>query len=131
MKSRARKKAAPAPAVSEIPSEAVNEAAPAPVPDEPAAPGPKRNVSSLESGLSLAAGVLFLVSALFPRSIKQLLLLGMGGWLTYRGMTGRCDLYGVLGIDTEKGRCSSKSTISTSLKYLAAGVRKPGRAGCP
>ena len=100
---RARKKAAPAPAASE----AVVETAPASVEaidDEPvASAGPERNVNSLESGLSLAAGVLFLVGALFPRSIKQLFLLSLGGWLTYRGMTGRCDLYTALGIDTEKG----------------------------
>ena len=97
-RSRARKKADPKPAAPETVAEAAVSAM-----DEPAASAPEHNINSLESGLSLAAGVLFLVGALFPRSIKQLLLLGIGGWLTYRGMTGRCDLYAALGIDTEKG----------------------------
>ncbi len=100
-RSRARRKTAPAPAASETVAE--NTPTPPPAADEPTESGPARNINSLESGLSLTAGVLFLVGALFPRSIKQLLLLAVGGWLTYRGMTGRCDLYGALGIDTEKG----------------------------
>ena len=101
-RSRARKKAAPAPAAPETLA-GVAEAAPALVPDEPTTSGPTRNINSLEGGLSVTAGLLFLVAALFPRSIKQLLLVSVGGWLTYRGMTGRCNLYAALGIDTEKG----------------------------
>ena len=97
-RSRARKKAAPAPAVTETAVAPANATG-----GEPVASEPERNVNSLESGLSVTAGVLFLVGALFPRSIKQLLLLTLGGWLTYRGMTGRCDLYAALGIDTERG----------------------------
>ena len=61
-----------------------------------------RNVSPTEGGFSVAAGVLILVAALFPRTLKQLLLLGIGGGLVYRGMTGKCGVYAALGIDTAK-----------------------------
>ena len=88
-RSRPRKKAAPpslaAPALS------------APV------PAGSKNVGSLESGFSLLLGVLFVVAALFPRSLKQLFLLGAGTSLVYRGMTSHCAVYEVLGLDTDKG----------------------------
>ena len=96
-RSRSRKK----PAVAAVTPE--TETTPAPEPSESAAPEePDRNVSPLEGSLSLAAGVLFLVSALFPRTLKQLLLLSIGGGLVYRGVTGKCGVYSALGIDTAK-----------------------------
>ena len=61
-----------------------------------------RNVDPLEGAISVGAGVLFLVAALFPRSIKQLLMLSIGGGLLYRGMTGHCPAYKALGVDTAK-----------------------------
>ena len=99
-RSRPRKKtaaAAPAPAP-------VSEAAPVPLAKRPraAAPAETRNVSSLEGGLSVAAGVLFVVSAVFPRSLKQLFYLGIGAALLHRGMTGKCNVYVALDIDTAK-----------------------------
>jgi uncharacterized membrane protein len=88
-RSRPRKKVAP-------PSPA------APIPPAPVQVGSK-NVGSLESGFSLLLGVLFVVAALFPRSIKQLFLLGAGTSLVYRGMTSHCAVYEALGFDTDKG----------------------------
>ena len=88
-RSRPRKKAAP-------PSPA------APTPPAPAQASFK-NVGSLESGFSLLLGVLFVVAALFPRSLKQLFLLGAGSSLVYRGMTSHCAVYEALGLDTDKG----------------------------
>ena len=61
-----------------------------------------RNVDPLEGAISVGAGVLFLVAALFPRSLKQLLLLSLGGGLLYRGLTGHCPAYKSLGVDTAK-----------------------------
>lgn len=59
-----------------------------------------RNVGSVEAVLSMGLGVLLIVGALFPRSIKQLLMLGLGSSLVYRGMQGNCKLYRALGMDT-------------------------------
>ncbi len=70
---------------------------------DPAAQEPvasRKNVGELESAISLAAGVLLLVAALFPRSLKQLLLLGLGAGLTHRGLTRECGVYKALDIDT-------------------------------
>ncbi len=91
-KSRARKKAA-APE-SALPVE------PAAAPGPPAAPTGVRNVGSLEGALSVGLGVLCVIAAVLPRSLKQLLLLSLGGGLLYRGMTGHCGVYRAMGIDT-------------------------------
>ena len=56
----------------------------------------------MEGAVSLGIGVLVLIAALFPRSLKQLLLLSLGGGLIYRGMTGHSYLYKAAGIDTAK-----------------------------
>lgn len=82
-------------------------AARAPVSQEPAAEAAAgdvdgKNVGPLESSLSVTAGVLFLVGALFPRSLKQLFWLGVGGFLVYRGTTSQCNVYSALGIDTNR-----------------------------
>ena len=82
-------------------------AAPAPPPAEPAAgndggDSSRVNVGPLEGSLSVTVGILFLVGALFPRSIKQLVLLGLGSALVYRGTTRQCNVYSALGIDTAK-----------------------------
>ena len=92
-RSRPRKKAAA--------SETIPSAASA-APEAPAAPSDGRNVDPLEGKLSVAAGVLLLVAALFPRSLKQLLMLSLGGGLLYRGMTGHCSVYQAMGIDTTR-----------------------------
>ena len=67
-----------------------------------AAPSGERNVDPLEGQLSVAAGALFIIAALFPRSLKQLVMLSLGGGLLYRGLTGHCSVYQSLGVDTAK-----------------------------
>ncbi len=100
-RSRPRKKAAApettASAEVESPSPTVPDAS-----EAPAEPTDGRNVDPLEGKLSVAVGVLLLVAALFPRSLKQLLMLSLGGGLLYRGMTGHCSVYQALGVDTTK-----------------------------
>ncbi len=97
-RSRPRKKAA-APE-SALPGETETTLA---APETPAAPTDGRNVGSLEGALSVGMGVLFVIAAVFPRSIKQLVLLSLGGGLLYRGMTGHCEVYRAMGIDTANG----------------------------
>lgn len=72
--------------------------APATVPESKS-----RNVGSIEALLSLVLGALMVVAALVPRSFKQVFLLGLGGGLVYRGLTGECGFYKAVGIDTAKG----------------------------
>ena len=96
VRSRPRKKAvapeAPSPAESAAPT--MTDASE----ESPAA----RNVGALEGALSMGLGVLLVIAALFPRSIKKLLMLTLGGGLLYRGMTGHCGVYQAVGIDTTK-----------------------------
>lgn len=80
-----------------------------------------KNVGSLESGISTAVGLLFVVAALFPRSLKQLLLLGIGGGLVYRGVTGQCGVYSALGIDTARESLLKQ----VNEKYLAPVIEAP------
>ena len=97
-KSRSRPRSRKKPAATATP------APPARTPAQ-ARPAPEsfKNVGSLESGFSLLLGALFVVAALFPRSIKQLFLLGAGTGLVYRGMTSHCGLYQALGLNTDRG----------------------------
>lgn len=64
---------------------------------------PTRNIGSVEALLSLTVGVLMVVAALVPRTFRQLFLLGFGGALAYRGMTGHGGFYKGAGIDTARG----------------------------
>jgi hypothetical protein len=57
------------------------------------------NVSAVERRVSLAAGDALAVYAL-RRSLGHLLLLGLGGYLVYRGTTGNCQVYQALGLST-------------------------------
>ncbi len=59
----------------------------------------KTNVGPNERTVSLGLGVLL---ALFGirRSLGSLVLIGAGGYLVYRGLTGNCKLYEALDIDT-------------------------------
>ena len=66
-------------------------------------PAPVRDAGSVEALLSLAVGVLMVVAALVPRTVRQLFLLGFGGALVHRGMTGHGGFYRGEGIDTARG----------------------------
>ncbi len=65
-------------------------------------PADDKNVSPFEGTLSVYGGVLLIVAALFPRTFKQLLLLGLGASFLYRGQSRHCHMYSALGIDTNK-----------------------------
>ena len=98
-RNRPRKKSA-APVTTSATSTETPLAAGPPESDEE--PHDFRNVNSFEGAASLVLGVLFVISALFPRSLKQLVMLSLGGGLVYRGMTGHCGVYEALGINTAK-----------------------------
>ncbi len=95
-RSRPRKKVAAPEAAS------LAESAAPVVPKVPADLMAGRNVGSLEGALSVGLGVLFVIAALFPRSIRQLVMLSLGSGLLYRGVTGHCGVYQSMGIDTAK-----------------------------
>ena len=116
-RTRTRKKTA-APAPDATAHEALAESTPTPTGAD------ARNVGSLESGISTAAGILFVVAALFPRSLRQLLLLGIGGGLVYRGVTGQCSVYSALGIDTAKEPLLKQ----INEKYLAPAIKESAKS---
>ena len=104
LRSRARSRKKTAPPVTAAPS-----------PGQ--AQGPTKNVGSLESAFSLLLGLLLVVAALFPRSIKQCFFLGLGGSLVYRGMTRHCGVYQALELDSAQGSLIRQ----VGDKYLSAG----------
>jgi len=57
------------------------------------------NVGAVERRVSLALGGMLALYAL-RRSLGHLLLLGLGGYLVYRGTTGNCQVYQALGLST-------------------------------
>ena len=93
---RSRKKITP-PSAGTVSAQGI-ESEPAQAPESETETG-GRNVGSLEGMFSLVLGVLLVVAALFPRSIRQLLMLGIGGGLLYRGAAGRRAVYKALGVD--------------------------------
>ena len=58
------------------------------------------NVGGAERLLSSAAGGALLVSGLRHRSSASIFLGALGGYLVYRGVTGRCEIYSALGMST-------------------------------
>jgi uncharacterized membrane protein len=63
---------------------------------------PAGNVGTLERWASLLGGAALLAYGLKRRSLGGVALAVLGGGLAYRGLTGYCQLYQVLGIDTAK-----------------------------
>jgi uncharacterized membrane protein len=63
------------------------------------------NVSNRERWASVVAGAALAAFGLTRRSIGGIVLAGIGGTLVWRGATGRCPIYGALGISsaTEDG----------------------------
>jgi uncharacterized membrane protein len=57
------------------------------------------NLGVVERRVTLALGSMLALYAL-RRSLGHLLLLGLGGYLGYRGMTGSCQVYQALGLST-------------------------------
>ncbi len=61
-----------------------------------------RNVGAIERWISLGAGGLLALGALRVRGIAGILAGAGSAYLLYRGVTGYCPAYGVLGIDTSE-----------------------------
>jgi hypothetical protein len=61
-----------------------------------------QNVGGLDRLASLAVGGWFLLKGVFTRRTGRVVI---GGLLVYRGLSGRCKCYEMLGIDT---RCESE-----------------------
>lgn len=58
------------------------------------------NISDTERTVSLAVGGLCALVGLSRLSLTNLLAMGIGGALIYRGMTGHCDVYQALEMST-------------------------------
>ena len=59
-----------------------------------------RNISETERWVSMAAGAGLVAYGLTRRRGTGLLVAGLGAWLARRGMTGHCDTYQMLGLNT-------------------------------
>src|SRR5579883_717476 len=79
-----------------------------------------RNVGRLERYLSLGAGALLVAAAIRKRGVAGTIAAAAGGELLYRGITGFCPAYGMLGIDTSQ-QCASHNP-NASVPY-GRGVR--------
>jgi uncharacterized membrane protein len=60
----------------------------------------RRNISETERWVSMAAGAGLVAYGLTRRRGTGLLVAGLGAWLARRGMTGHCDTYQLLGLNT-------------------------------
>ena len=98
-KSRSRKRK-PTETSTDLPSTPAE--APASVEPVRVKPADDTNVSPFEGTLSVYAGAMLIIAALFPRSFKQILLLGAGAAFLYRGQSRHCHVYSALDIDTNK-----------------------------
>ncbi|HEX4796769.1 MAG TPA: SRPBCC family protein [Humisphaera sp.] len=61
---------------------------------------PQINVSTVERGVSVASGALLAILGLKRRSLGGLIIAGLGGALLKRGVTGHCEMYESLGLNT-------------------------------
>jgi uncharacterized membrane protein len=66
-------------------------------------PRSQRNVGREERNWSVLGGAALIGMSLFGRGLGRILGTLAGGALAYRGITGHCHMYGVLGIDTSEG----------------------------
>jgi len=68
---------------------------------QPARPKSIRNVSKLERKISLGVGGALIASGLMSRSLTRgLLLAAVGAAASYRGLSGHCHAYEMLGVST-------------------------------
>src|SRR5688572_24401204 len=58
------------------------------------------NVGNQERNVSLAAGTIVALQGLSRGTLPGLLTAAVGGYLIYRGATGRCPLYRTMSLDT-------------------------------
>lgn len=72
--------------------------------------GSSINVGSTERNISIAVGtVVGLLGLTKPLSLRGLVMMGLGGALIYRGMSGNCPLYSKLGVSTREGESREPS----------------------
>jgi len=81
------------------------------------------NVGETERWLSLAGGGLLALLGVREGGLGGLVLLGMGGSLIYRGVTGNCQLYSALGINTAES-CRAPSQKAGVTGYRGVRVDK-------
>src|SRR5688500_5163948 len=74
----------------------------------------KTNVGQTERIVSLAAGSILALLGLGRRDALGLVIGGVGGGLLYRGATGHCHTYQVLGIDSTDGETPPGIHVSQS-----------------
>jgi uncharacterized membrane protein len=74
------------------------------------------NVGSTDRRISMLAGGALLLFGLSRRSLGGLALAGLGGGLMYRGVTGHCHCYDMLGIDT------ARNDIAEPEEYFERGI---------
>lgn len=67
------------------------------------------NVAGTERMVSLAAGGLLALHGLRRGNLFGLLMAALGGGLVYRGLSGHCDLYQALGVNTAEPHSSAAS----------------------
>lgn len=72
--------------------------------------GPPSNVASAEQLVSVAAGGIVAIMGVARGSKLGLGCAALGGYLVYRGVTGRCPVYSALGIDSAREETADAST---------------------
>jgi uncharacterized membrane protein len=79
------------------------------------------NVDDTERIISAVSGGALLLTSSSLRSLRGLLATAVGAGLVYRGLTGRCPFYSVLGLKTggqtssgKQNRSNSRERVSTS-----------------
>lgn len=76
--------------------------------EAPALPKPAHlNVGESERSASVAAGAILAVAGLLRQSVPGWITAGIGGAMIFRGLTGHCYLYDLLGIDTASDEARS------------------------
>jgi len=93
--------------------------------DEQRARRPAENVGGLERALSVAAGGALMAAGLLrmPR-LTGLALATLGGVMTYRGVTGRCQFYHALGISSAGNGESFDGNQSAGVLHKATKVEE-------
>jgi len=69
------------------------------------------DVGTVERGVSAAGGTALKLFGLSRRSPLGVALAGLGGYLIYRGATGRCQVYSALGINTARSNAGPRAVV--------------------
>jgi len=81
--------------------------------------GSNQNVGNIERGISGGVGAALLFAGLKRRSLPGLLFAALGGALAWRALSGRCQVYSALGLDT---RSRPATRLTRRDRSKAAGV---------